>query len=278
MSRYQTHTVTDGDVTSFSIFGGGLFETVLSGHPSFDHIRELVEDDAEPDQLKVAISPGLRAYDRLRSVSERVTIAGRSLHFNGDRIDNALSRMIIDRLEAGDPDWRALVAFMERLAENPSDQSRRHLFRWLDERSVTITDDGYFIAYKGVQEDLGSVHAGPGIVDGQPMDGHLPNHPGSTIEFDRGRVDPNRESACSTGLHVGTLRYASTFAPVLLTVKVDPADVVAVPKDSQNEKVRVCRYQVLVAGSSHSHDLTATFPTYDPGADYGDEEDPDRDW
>jgi hypothetical protein len=64
----------------------------------------------------------------------------------------------------------------------------------------------------------------------------------------RSLVDDNRDVACSVGLHVGNHHYASTFlggGSKLLTVKVNPRDVVSVPSDSNDEKIRACRFTVL---------------------------------
>lgn len=256
MTAYQTIYVETDGTAAFTIVGGGLLETVLSSHPGFKEIRRAADAGQPPEDLVALIDPARRAAAQMRQVSERVCLDGRQLTFDGAQIDTALSRAILDRLNTGDRHWAALVAFLERLAANPSPRARRHLYRWLDDRHVTICEDGSFIAHKGVRADGTSVHDGPGIVDGQPMYGHLPNEPGSTIEIDRDLVDPDRDTACSVGLHVGTRAYAATFAERLLTVKVDPADVVAVPKDSDNQKIRVCRYQVLSIGSAPEGRLT----------------------
>ena len=61
----------------------------------------------------------------------------------------------------------------------------------------------------------------------------------------RGEVQHDPESGCSTGLHVGTYAYAQGYArAALLTVHVNPRDVVSVPTDCDAEKMRVCRYVV----------------------------------
>ena len=64
----------------------------------------------------------------------------------------------------------------------------------------------------------------------------------------RSEVDPNSDSYCSVGLHVGTWSYAQDYAcasnRVMIKVLVHPRDVVMVPGDS-NEKMRVCRYVIL---------------------------------
>lgn len=245
----MTLRVEQDGVAAFTVAGEGLLVTVLASNPNFDRIVAAAEAGEPAATIRDLAHPSHGAAERMRRVSDKVTIDGDRLLFDGDVIDTALSRAILDRVNAGDRHWAALVTFLERLAANPSDRARRHLYRWLNDRAVTICDDGSFIAYKGVRADGTSVHAGPGVVDGAAMNGHLPNATGSVISIDRDLVDPDRDTACSVGLHVGTLAYAQRFASRLLTVKVDPADVVAVPKDSANQKIRVCRYQVLALGA-----------------------------
>jgi hypothetical protein len=111
---------------------------------------------------------------------------------------------------------------------------------------MTVTEDGDLLAYKGVNVDGTSVHAGYGIVNGEEFEhANLPNEVGSVIEIPRSMVDTNRGAACSVGLHVGDYSYASSFARRLLTVVVNPRDVVSVPSDSEDRKVRVARYTVI---------------------------------
>ncbi len=62
----------------------------------------------------------------------------------------------------------------------------------------------------------------------------------------RSKVDDDTSAGCSTGLHAGTYRYASGFAQGrLLTVEINPRDVVSVPTDSDYQKIRTCRYTVV---------------------------------
>jgi 23S rRNA U2552 (ribose-2'-O)-methylase RlmE/FtsJ len=75
--------------------------------------------------------------------------------------------------------------------------------------------------------------------------GRILNAIGETIEVSRRQVDDNRDIGCSYGLHVGSLDYASSWGPKVIVVKVDPADVVSVPKDCSCQKCRVSKYEVL---------------------------------
>jgi hypothetical protein len=77
------------------------------------------------------------------------------------------------------------------------------------------------------------------------MNGHIPNQPGSVISISRSYVQHDPEQGCSTGLHVGTWGYASSFGDVTLKVEINPRDIVSVPTDCGAAKMRVSRYKVI---------------------------------
>lgn len=232
-------------------------------HPNTPVARELVEGQFRAqtswDDLKVAeqlrdihdVAGSLNS--KLREVSERFSYAEGKFRFDGDVIDKPLTRHMLDRLRSGDDSWTAYARFMMRLAENPSRESRRALYRWIGDRRLTITDDGLVVGYKGVRNDGTSFHRGKGTIhrndDGKLVtehyeSAHLPNEPGACVEFPRSEVDPDPNSSCSVGLHVGSKDFAQSFGHRLLTVLVDPAAVVMVPKDHDGEKMRVWQYHV----------------------------------
>ncbi len=140
-----------------------------------------------------------------------------------------------------------LKNFLERLSQNPSAASIAELYDFLSYKSLPITEDGHFIAYKGVKEDYYSICGNDKtkVLKGVVKNGHILNDIGAEIEVARNQVDDVRENECSFGLHVGSFDYANRFGERTLAVKVDPKDVVSVPKDYNFQKMRVCRYVVL---------------------------------
>jgi hypothetical protein len=124
--------------------------------------------------------------------------------------------------------------FFERCAANPSTRSVEQLFDWVTRHNLRITDDGCFIAYKSVRSDYRDAFSGT-----------FCNKPGSEVTMDRSAVNADPTIGCSTGLHVADYEYANNYSDILLTVLVDPADVVSVPTDCGFQKIRVCRYIVL---------------------------------
>ena len=59
-------------------------------------------------------------------------------------------------------------------------------------------------------------------------------------------MDDDRDHSCSFGLHVGSLDYAKSFSNGrVLIVKINPADVVSIPKDCSCQKCRVSKYKII---------------------------------
>lgn len=169
---------------------------------------------------------------------------------HGDPVEEVMLAAAI-RLTNSDSDLAPLGEFLRRLERNPSAASRSQLFGWLKAGGFTLTTQGYIVGYKSVRSDGLSAHAGREPVTVQSQEGsvqtvvgRVPYPVGATIWMPREMVDDDRNSACSVGIHVGTLSYASTFSDETLVVLVDPADVVAVPADHHAQKMRVCRLYV----------------------------------
>lgn len=222
-------------ILEYAMAGGG--SVVVYGA---EEIRELAD-------LSGAVA---QRFDQL---SERVSVADGHVYFDGDKVDSTITQQIVRCLEDPDAgDWKPLVLFMENVAANPNEHSRQQLFDWLRDREFTITSDGCFIAFKGVRNRNGeddypyqSSSTGEAIVNGERFTGNIPNGVGATVEMPRSDVQHDPSHGCSTGLHVGTYKYAQGYASgALLTVYVNPRDVVSVPSDCNAEKMRVCRYVV----------------------------------
>lgn len=223
--------------------------TAHSSHPNFDKIVEGVRsgDESVVDLFDLAKTAATR-FERL---TERVTVANQRLYFDGDEVHDALAEQVVRFLADGVEDWKPLVNFYENVQQNPQEYSRNQLYAWLTDRDFTITPDGLIVGYKGVRttsDDDGfrSIFTGRAIVDGEVQTGNISNKIGSIIEMPRDQVAFAPDVACSYGLHVGTWRYAKDFSQgAVLEVHVNPRDVVSVPSDSHNEKMRVCRYRVV---------------------------------
>jgi hypothetical protein len=256
----------DNGAESVSLVGDGISTVVSGSHPKFGQLRDYLtatrDDGAEPDPARLRELTDLAAQVAvtLGRLTERVSFDGANLRFDGDRVDNSLSRHIVRMIKDGDEQYGRWVRFMENLAENPSLLSRLHLFTWLARRDFALTPEGHLLGYKGVGSDGLSVSSGTASVDGTTHRGRIPNPVGAVVEMPRLRVNPDRRNACSVGLHVGTFEYAAGFGQRLLLVSVNPRDVVSVPRDCGFQKMRVCRYTVL---SVHDVPGPVTTPSWD---------------
>lgn len=158
------------------------------------------------------------------------------LHIDGEALPQALSQRVLQFRDEGLP-FEPLLRFWTNLKQNPSFNSRTMLYKFLEHNGHPLTDDGCFIAYRGVTEDFRDVHS-------KTFD----NRVGQTCEMSRDKVDDNPNNTCSHGLHVACYDYAKGFGPQLVEVKVNPKDVVAVPTDYNGTKMRVCKFEVVAVG------------------------------
>jgi hypothetical protein len=189
---------------------------------------------------------------------------------NGVAAPEVVSNKIIRFSNEGLP-FQPLLKFAENLQSNPSFRAVNELYTFLEKNDHPLTESGNFIAYKRVRGSFKDIHS-------NTMD----NSVGTLVEIPRNQVDEDSNRTCSHGLHVANWTYAHTqFASsdassdIMLEVEVNPADVVAIPADYNNAKMRVCKYKVLGVVTTPfdpSQQLRVVDPSYVPSSDFGDEE------
>lgn len=234
--------------------------------------------DALADKLIKAIKEEkLDEIPSLVSVSKRVknfsngdfVVKDGQIFVNGVLAPPVLGTKIVKFANEGLP-FKPLVKFADNLQKNPSFRAVNELFSFLEKNDHPLTSDGNFIAYKRVRGNFKDIHSNT-----------FDNSVGVTVEMARNQVNEDSTQTCSNGLHVANWYYAnSQFASsdpstdVMLEVEVNPADVVSVPVDYNNAKIRVCKYKVLaIVDKEHSSDLSFrnTATTIVPGAICGDD-------
>jgi len=146
-------------------------------------------------------------------------------------------------------DYLSFSRFWSKLRQNPSEDSKKDLYAFMQHNDISITELGDIVLEKGIVE----------LGDGRLVDAHtrtFDNSIGMVVEIPRKDVDPDRKKTCSYGLHVGAPKYVRDFYSdkIIVTCIVNPKDVVTVPLDYNNTKMRVCRYQVI--GISERSDKT----------------------
>lgn len=137
-----------------------------------------------------------------------------------------------------------VTAFINRVINIKDIVVRESLKKWISSNpSLSVTEEGSIIGYKGVKDDFHSVRAGYGVINGTPVDGHHDCTPGNHIEMPRELVCADPNVSCSFGLHVGNLEYARNWSTKTVRVMFHPEDVVSVAGES--EKLRVCNYVII---------------------------------
>ena len=253
---------------SLTVSVEGKTYTINSGHPSW---RQAIESLKRKDYLAlkdlVSVQKAFCSF-----TGDKVKVIDNQVFFNGEPINSYLSEKILSFMEKGLP-HESLIKFLERLMANPSRRAVTELYSFLRHKSLPITDDGTFLAYKSVRSDYTDHHTGD-----------FNNSIGNTLEMTRNNVCDDHNQGCSIGFHAGSLEYASGFGgadSVLLIVEIDPADVVSVPSDCECQKLRTCKYKVVAKydGPLPEHYTKDAQSAYDPQDDSEDEEyDDDSDW
>lgn len=222
--------------------------TITDGDARFKDVLTMIRDRKfeEAERLldvKVAVEEFASASKSHNDFS--VTLEGRSLFYTykgGEKkeINNAIVSRIVNMASMGiDP--TPLCNFMANLLSNPTKSAVDEMYLFIEACQLPITDDGCFIAYKIVRDDYMDIYTGKTC---RHMIGDKPEMP-------RFEVDSDRNRTCSAGLHFCSKAYLPKYgsndrsSDRVVLVKINPADVVAIPSDYNNSKGRAWRYEVV---------------------------------
>lgn len=209
--------------------------TLHKGTPKGDQVVTLIKEQ-KWNELTDLLSPATLVPSRTKGLFH-VDSDG-ELYTTGDDkpIHKVIGKKLLAFLQEGLP-CEPLVNFWNNLKQNPSERSVDQLFQFLEANHHPLTDDGCFLAYKKV------TRTATGLKDSHSRT--FSNNVGEYVTMDRSGVNPDPNQTCSTGLHVASFEYAKGFSgDVLVVVKVNPRDVVAVPTDYNQQKMRTCAYFV----------------------------------
>jgi len=208
----------------------------ISAHDkAFDEAVELLQSGTEEEfdelinRLATVLEKKLHGIDEIEYSCSMVT-------YNGEVLHNFAADRLIGLIEAG-RNVGPLKRFLAKLLKNPSKRVVDRLYEFLEHGQMPLTEDGDFLAYKAVRQDYRDIHSNTFF-----------NRIGDECSMPRNRVDEDQDRTCSAGLHVCSYDYLPSFSHAgghVMVVKIDPADVVAIPRDYENTKMRVCRYTVI---------------------------------
>lgn len=225
--------------------------TVAKDHPKYKKLDELIRKgilnddgasyrDVTGDELQAvyeeerrAVEAALHAVDLTESLSIRDGI----LRYQDRALDNYVARKLIESVKEGFIANNPLIPFIEKLMRNPSLRAVQQLYPFLEKGNIALAPNGNFVAFKAIRANWTDIHSGT-----------FDNSIGQDVRVRRNEVDEDPDVTCSHGLHVCSYDYLPHFAHAdghVIIVEVDPGDVVAIPRDYNDTKMRVCRYVVV---------------------------------
>lgn len=228
---------TDG---TLNIFTNGKSYTINTDHVCYGKVLELVRSvDFNNSSFASKLDSLLNYQKSIMEFSDgvvKVDLANAKVWYNNTEFnDEGLCRRILDFMREGQ-DFSHLIKFLHNMCKNPSYHSVTQLFKFLSKKGFPLTNNGTFLAYKGVSHEYKDLWTHS-----------VDNNVGSVVELPRFQVCDDHDKPCAAGLHAGTagyaLQYCSGRGRVVL-VEVNPADVVSVP-NCETEKLRCCRYKVV---------------------------------
>ncbi|AND74974.1 hypothetical protein pf16_51 [Pseudomonas phage pf16] len=221
--------------------------------PTFDDIFKLIAESgmaqealekayhlSQPKKMVEGFTKGKFKVDVVRGAITYTPDSGVPFDISGK-----LSARIIDTIKKdGEAGAETLFNFLDKLMLNPSNRSVNELYGFLQHNDIELAADGDFYAWKVVRSTYMDKHS-------NTMD----NSVGKEVRVARNQVNEDSDVTCSYGLHVCAKSYISHFSSNgdrVVRVKVNPADVVAIPKDYNDSKMRCAGYFV-------ESDVTDTF-------------------
>ena len=128
--------------------------------------------------------------------------------------------------------------FWTLMSLNPSEECRKNLYWFLQLHGLKLAKCGFFVAYRNVDTTKEK---------GVYTDHHSHStriEIGEMVTIPREKCDCNSNNECSRGLHCASVKWLKKnyFGDVGLACLVNPADVVAVPHNSEYGKLRTCAY------------------------------------
>ncbi len=246
---------------SLTVVVNGKSLTMESSNPSFVEAKKAIIEERWED-----IEALFDTSQAVVNFSEgNVEVTDGAVFYKGQGVHNHVVDRILDFMREGLP-YKPLMRFLDKLMENPSRRATNELYAFLEHKSMPLTPDGNFLAYKGVKNDYTDWYSG-----------NFSNKVGETLEMVRNRVCDDASVGCSHGFHAGSLEYARSYGNGghLMIVEISPADVVSVPNDCDCQKLRTSKYKVVSHFEKKLEDTLCD--DYDDYDDYDDDSDNEYD-
>ena len=236
---------------SLTVAIDGKLRTMDKSHYNW---REAVDalNDEDFDKLETL-------FDSKKAVEDfsegNITIKDGVVYYGDESISNHVIERLLNFMREGLP-CKPLLRFIDKLMLNPSRRAVQELYKFLEHKNMPLTESGNFLAYKGVSPEFRDKYSGK-----------LDNSVGKTVSMTRNQVCDDANFGCSAGLHAGSYEYAQGYASGgghLVVVEISPTDVVSVPNDCNQQKLRTAKYKVLkVCETILKEELYGDYPCYD---------------
>ena len=220
--------------------------TISKSHITYNQVLAAIKAE-DWDTVKEVLSP---TKALVQFSGGAVEIKDGVVYWLNQEMHNALTVRMIYMFQQGF-NINPMVEFMENLMCNPSKRAVDELYGFLEKNSLPITPDGYFLAYKRVRDNYFDVHSGT-----------MDNSVGKFVSMERNQVCDDKDLTCSSGLHFCSKEYLGHFGGGrIVIVKINPCDVVSIPRDYNGAKGRACAYTVVGEIDTSQEGIDNAFPT-----------------
>jgi hypothetical protein len=225
----MNYIVTNEDLT-ITLDDGKVY-TLHTSHINFKQIiMSLLDGDEEAVIEHLDINTSMKKWGK-----KRVHIEGNKMFFKGKLLDDSLSRRAIKLYEDG-KNIKPIELFLEKLNRNPDKRVIEQIYRFLTTNNLPLTWDGDFLAYKFVTKDYKDCHTGK-----------IDNSIGKFVKLNRSECCDDPNQLCAPGLHACSKEYFGSYGDnaKLIIVKISPENVVSIPNEYKDTKLRCCAYYCL---------------------------------
>ncbi len=229
--KYQNHIKTSNSVT---VFFDSAIKTVPSTSKIYKRVVALI--NAKQFNKIEDVVDKVRLIEK-KSKQKIKVVKGKVLIYGKEELPYELNNKLLQMVEAN-ISVKPLLNFWDRLHNNPSPSARKGLYGFMLSNQVPLNEDGTFLTYKKVNKNYKDIHTHT-----------FDNSVGKIVRMTRKDVVEDPNQTCERGLHVAAFDYAKTqygaAKDPIIVCEVDPANVVSVPTDYNQQKMRVCEYRVV---------------------------------
>lgn len=230
---------------SIIVVKDGEPKTINKNNQHFDLIKKFIDKkdwDSVFEYMELGDIIVKYSNGKIKFVNEHLYVDDKILH--GTLADRIIQGLTIDM------NVDKYINFLNNVADNPDKISIEGLYNFLESNCIEISYDGMILGFKVVHEDYKDIYTN-----------EIDNSSGKVIKMERDKIVSNPNKTCSRGLHICSSKYlkhygcAKSGTDKIMLCKVNPRDVVSVPNDYNNSKMRVCEYKVVADITENAREI-----------------------